>query len=193
LLRENLQNPAPPETSPPEKKKQMKKRNVKSNQKLISKEDSEFFKQQDKIKAKNFQLLSSKPDLVRHKNHALSNPLAASGSERTNDFSSFKAIPTVQHLLELYSDKLLGIKQEPVYVNHPKNQEKTKVKASELYPDTSQDDQTSKKVEASRMMLVKNLEKLIAHQGMDVLSQLTHEMTPGISAFLFEIFIDSKI
>lgn len=129
--------------------------------------------------------LSSKPDVVRHRNKTVSDadlkpPAAASGSESTEDFSSFRAIPTVQKLVDLYSERLPNTRQhrEPVYENSPKNQAETSAPQPPQCV-VKMDAHDSSKVEASRVMLEKNLERLIAQQGMDAISQLTHEMTPG--------------
>ena len=88
-------------------------------------------------------------------------------SESTEDFSSFRAVSSVQQLLDLYS-------QQPEQKN-PSDESSNKSRST---VSSSPNDGFDIRVEASRQMLERNLERLIVQQGMDAISQLTYAMTP---------------
>ena len=88
-------------------------------------------------------------------------------SESTEDFSSFRAVSSVQQLLDLYS-------QQPEQKN-PSDESSSKSRST---VSSSPNDGFDIRVEASRQMLERNLERLIVQQGMDAISQLTYAMTP---------------
>ncbi len=100
-----------------------------------------------------------------------------SGSESTEDFSSFRAVSSVQQLLSLYSQQPQQQLQQQQN-NIPKSIESPTSGEGHQSQTTSQATNDGSlllyesRVEASRQMLEKNLERLIVQQGMDAISQV---------------------
>jgi hypothetical protein len=110
-------------------------------------------------------------DLPRRRNESAADRKQActSGSESTEDFSSFRPVSTVQQLLSLYSQE---------NVTEQNSGELAPSKSSTEFHSTNDGSTFDSRAEASRQMLEKNLELLIVQQGLDAISQLTYAMTP---------------
>ena len=127
---------------------------------------------------------ATNPGTPKHRNETVRSDRKStwtSGSESTEDFSSFRAVSSVQQLLSLYSQ------QQQQQQNIPKSIESPIAGEGHHHPTASQwaKDGSSlmyeNRVEASRQMLEKNLERLIVQQGMDAISQVSNLLPKAIS------------
>ena len=116
------------------------------------------------------------PGTPKHRNESAADrkPSWTSGSESTaEDFSPFKPVTSVQQLLSLYSQHQVKVQSDTRKL--PDDMIKPEVETSTPINEIPTLDS---RVEASRQMLERNLERLIVQQGLDAISQLTYAMTP---------------
>jgi len=130
------------------------------------------------------------PDVANYRKQMLEGSTPESKTT-TPDLISHRAISSVHQLLYSYSARHPAdqIKDtEPVYENSPRDPHSqidsaTPIVDPCLVPTSNSAHPAKQKcwVEASRKMLERNLERLIAQQGMDAITQLTYTMTPGLN------------
>ena len=163
---QNQQHQSSQQQNPHQKQSSQKQQQQQKQQKPM---DQNFqLPEQSFVQSKSSQVLPKR----RNESAADRKQAWTSGSESTEDFSSFRPVSSVQQLLNIYSQQ-----NDSELNSNPKGEIQIPKSSMESCSSNAGSSFESR-AEASRQMLEKNLELLIVQQGLDAISQLTYAMTP---------------